>query len=106
MKTKLVLAGKSRAEILQATTSALDSKELPALEPGAMAYMLSKQQYLNDDGKHWHPHVMFYVSGNAEKSSGANLSGSPVIAATDPEERVTVLMMLANQWSDGTPAPH
>jgi hypothetical protein len=104
MKTKLVLAGKSKAEILEATASALDSKELPALEPGAMAYMMSKQQYLNDDGKAWHPHVMFYVSGEAEKSSGANLPGSPVIAANDPEERVTVLMVLASHWSDGTPA--
>jgi hypothetical protein len=106
MKTKLVLAGKSKAEILEATASALDSKELPALEPGAMAYMMSKQQYLNDDGKAWHPHVMFYVSGDAEKSSGANLPGSPVIAANDPEERVTVLMVLASHWSDGTPAQH
>jgi hypothetical protein len=106
MKTKLVLAGKSKAEILEATASALDSKELPALEPGAMAYMMSKQQYLNDDGKAWHPHVMFYVPGDAEKSSGANLPGSPVIAANDPEERVTVLMVLASHWSDGTSAQH
>ena len=105
MKTRLVLAGKSKAEILAATASALNRKELPALEPGAVAYMMSKQQYLNDDGKSWHPHVMFYVSGDAEKSSGANLQGSPVIAANDPEERVTILMMWAGQWSDGTPAP-
>jgi hypothetical protein len=105
MKTRLVLAGKTKAEVLQAITAALDSKELPALEPGAMAYMMSKQQYLNDGAKNWHPHVMFYVSGDAEKSSGGNLPGSPVIAAPDPEERVTVLMVLASQWSDGTPAP-
>jgi hypothetical protein len=105
MKTRLVLAGKSKAEIHAATALALDSKQLPALEPGAMAYMMSKQQYLNDDGKSWHPHVMFYVSGDAEKSSGGNLPGSPVIAANDPEERVTILMVLARQWSDGTPAP-
>jgi hypothetical protein len=105
MRTKLVLAGKSKAELLEATTAALDSKELPALEPGAMAYMMSKQQYLNDDDKSWHPHVMFYVSGDATKSSGANLPGSPVIAASDPEERVTILMVWASRWSDGTPAP-
>ena len=105
MKTKLVLAGKSKAEILEATNAAFDKKELPPLEPGAMAYMLSKQQYLNDDAKNWHPHVMFYVSGDAEKSSGANLPGSPVIAAPDPEERVTILMVLASQWSDRSPAP-
>jgi len=51
MKTKLVLAGKSKVEIVQATGAALDKKELAALEPGAMCYMLSKQQYLSDAGK-------------------------------------------------------
>ena len=105
MKTKLVLAGKSKAEIVQATASALDSKELPPLEPGAMCYMLSRQQYLNDQGKSWHPHVMFFVSGDAAKSWGADLPGSPVIAAVDPEERVTIFMVLVGKWSDGTPAP-
>jgi hypothetical protein len=105
MKTKLVLAGKSKTEIVQAVASALDKKELPALEPGAMCYMLSKQQYLNDRGKSWHPHLMFLVPGNAEKSWGANLPGSPVIAADDPEERVTIFMVWVGSWSDATAAP-
>jgi hypothetical protein len=104
-KTKLVLAGRSRAQILAATTSALDKKEIPALEPGAMCYMMAKQQYLGDDGKSWHPHLMFFVSGNAEKSWGANLPGSPVIAGNDPEERATIFMVLARTWSDGAPDP-
>lgn len=105
MKTKLVLAGKSKTEIVDATASALDNKELPALEPGAMCYMLSKQQYLNDEGRSWHPHLMFLVAGRAEKSWGANLAGSPVIVADDPEERVTIFMVWVGQWSDGTSAP-
>ena len=104
-KTKLVLSGKSKAQILAAVTSALETKQLPALAPGAMAYMMAKQQYLNDDGKSWHPHVMFFVSGDAAKSWGANLSGSPVIAANDPEERVTIFMVVSGAWSDGTPGP-
>jgi hypothetical protein len=105
MKSKLVLAGKSRTEIAAAIRSALDSKELPPLAPGTIVYMMSKQQYLNDDGTSWHPHVMFYVSGDAEKSWGANLPGSPVMAAYDPEQRVTTFFVLAAQWSDGTPGP-
>jgi len=105
MKTKLVLAGKSKAEIVQATASALDKKELPALEPGGMCYMMSKQQYLNDQGMNWHPHLMFFVSGKAAKSWGADLAGSPVLAADDPEERVTIMMVPVGTWSDGTPAP-
>jgi hypothetical protein len=105
MKTKLVLAGKSKAEILAETSAALDSKELPALEPGSMCYMMSKQQYLNDRDVHWHPHVMIFVSGDAEKSWGANVEGSPTIAANDPEERVTIMMVPVWNWSDGTPGP-
>ena len=60
MKTRLVLAGKSKAEIAHAIATGLDKKELPALEPGAMAYMMSKQQYLNDRDKSWHSHAMFF----------------------------------------------
>ncbi|MGH9599110.1 MAG: hypothetical protein ACRD27_04565 [Terracidiphilus sp.] len=104
MKTRLVLAGKSRTEILAATTSAFDRKELPALAPGAMCYMMSKQQYLNDGARNWHPHLMFFAPGDAAKSWGANLPGSPIIAVNDPEERVTIFMVLVGKWSDGTPA--
>ena len=105
MKTRLVLAGKSRAEIAQAVATALDTKELPALEPGAMAYMMSKQQYLNDRGKSWHPHVMFYSPGDMTKSWAANDPNSPVMLAVDPEERVTILFVIADKWSDGSAAP-
>lgn len=105
MKTKLVLAGKSKTEIVQSIASALDGKELPALEPGAMCYMLSKQQYLGDAAKNWHPHLMFFVSGGAAKSWGADLPGSPVMASDDPEERATIFMVWVANWSDTTPAP-
>jgi hypothetical protein len=105
MKTKLVLAGKSKTEIVEATASALDKKELPALEPGAMCYMTSKQQYLNDRGKSWHPHLMFFVPGDAASSWGANLPGSPVLAADDPQERATIFLVRVGKWSDGSPAP-
>lgn len=105
MKTKLVLAGKSKAEIVAALTSAFENKELPALATGTVVYMMSKQQYLNDEGKNWHPHVMFYAPGDAGKSSGANLPGSPVMAGYDAEQRLTTFFILAAKWSDGTPGP-
>jgi hypothetical protein len=105
MKTRLVLAGKSKAEIAHAIATALDNRQLPALEPGAMAYMMSKQQYLNDRGKNWHPHVMFYSPGDMTRSWAADDPNSPVMVANDPEERVTVLFILGNKWSDGSAAP-
>lgn len=75
MKTQLALA------------SAFNKKELPALEPGAMSYMMSKQQYLSGADGPWHPHLMFFVLGDIAKSRGANLPGSPIFVANDPEER-------------------
>lgn len=104
MKTNLVLANKSKAEIVAATASALDSKELPALQPGAMCYMMSKQQYLNDQDMSWHSHLMFFVSGDAAASWGANLPGSPLMAANDPEERVTIFLVPVAKWSNGASA--
>jgi len=67
-----------RCQYIKVNGSAFDKRELPAVEPGAMCYMMSKQQYLNDLGKQWHPHLMFVVSGDVAKSWGANSAGSPV----------------------------
>jgi len=103
MKTRLVLEGKPKAEIAKTIASALDKNELPALGPGAMCYMLSKQQYFDDKQKNWHPHSMFFAPGDAAKTWGANLPGSPILAAYDPQTRVTIFMVWADHWSDGTP---
>ncbi len=105
-KTKLVVAAKSKEQIAEALESAWDSNELPKLEPNAMCYMMSKDQYLQDDGGHWHPHMMWYVPGDAQKSWGANEAGVPALAGYVPQDRMTVLMVVVNHWSDGTPAVH
>jgi hypothetical protein len=60
LKTRLALSGKSREEIHRAIESAFDHKQLPALEPGAMSYMMSKQQYIHPGVGNWYPHVMLY----------------------------------------------
>jgi hypothetical protein len=106
MKTRLVLAGQLKAQIAHAIAAALDEKKLPALAPGAMCYMMSKQQYLQDKGKSWRPHLMFFVAGDAAQSWGANQPDSPVIAANDAEARVTIMMVVVHDWSDGTPGPN
>ena len=105
MKTKLVLAGRSKPEVAKAIATAFGDKRLPALEPGAMCYMMSRQQYLNDRDKSWKPHLMFFVAGDTAKSWGANLPGSPVIAAEDPEEQATIFMIAVGKWSDESMAP-
>jgi hypothetical protein len=48
---------------------------------------------------------MFLLPGDTAKTWGANLQGSPVMAADDPEERLTIFLVWVGKWSDGTPAP-
>jgi len=105
-KTEWVLAGRSKAQIAADIHAAFDKKELPTLEPGAMCYMLSKQGYLSDNdsdhGGHWHPHLMFFVPLTEAKTWGADLPGSPILAAEDPLERLTIFLVPVGKWSDGT----
>ncbi len=105
-RTELVLAGRSNSQMFADISTALDRKELPALEPGAMCYMLSKQAYLSDSDPHWHPHLMFFVPLMEPASWGTGLPGSPVVVAfTDTPERYTVFLIPVAKWSDGTAAP-
>jgi hypothetical protein len=67
--------------------------------------MMSREQYLNDGVHSWHSHLMFDAPGDVAKNSGASLPGSPMIAANDPQSRVTTFMVVVHDWSDGTPAP-
>jgi hypothetical protein len=84
--------------------AALDSKELPAPEFGAMCYMMSKQGYLNERDGHWHPHLMFYLPLMDAPNWGADLPGSPVIGMTDTLGRWNVFLIPVGHWSDGTAA--
>jgi hypothetical protein len=113
LRTKLVLAGKSKDEIKEGMKAAVEKKELPALEPGAMCYMMSKEAYLTDngithDGAHNMAHMMFYTPHINPADWGANLDKSPIVidprAKHDPEP-IDTFMMLTGAWSDGTPAP-
>jgi hypothetical protein len=104
-KTDLVLAGRSKAQVVEAIKSGLDKGELPAIEPDAVSYMLAKQGYLNDHDGHWYPHLMFFRPLTDNKIWGADLPGSPILAVDVPEDRLTIVMIPVAKWSDGTPAP-
>jgi hypothetical protein len=47
---------------------------------------------------------MFFFAGDTAKSWAADDPSSPVMVANDREERVTILFVLADKWSDGTAA--
>jgi hypothetical protein len=40
-RTEMALQGKTKAEIIDGNKSAFEKKQMPALEPGAMSYMMS-----------------------------------------------------------------
>ena len=104
-KTESILAGRSKAQMFEDVRIGFEKKELPALEVGAMCYMMSKQGYLNDRDGHWHPHVMFFVPEKDAATWGANLPGSPILGATVKEDRLTVFLIPVGEWSDGTAGP-
>lgn len=101
-KTELILAGRTKAQMMEAVVGAIDKKELPVMEQGAMCYMLSKQGYLSSRDGHWHPHLMFFFSSTDPGAWGAGLPGSPIFAFNNSWEHMTTFLIPVREWSDGT----
>ena len=107
-RTEMILAGVSKPQIMDRLKQMSANKEVSALEPGAMCYMMSRDQYLGDKPAHWHPHLMFYAPRSDGADWGADLAGSPVMLNPqfqNAPEPLATLMVAVDQWSDGTSAP-
>jgi len=107
-RTEMVLAGLSKAQMIDSIKAGFDNKELPAPEPGAMCYMMSRAGYLSDALGHHVPHLMFYFPLTDKTSWGADLPDSPV--TLNPQfqggpEPITEFVIPVSKWSDGTVAP-
>jgi hypothetical protein len=108
LRTEMVLAGKTKEEIIEGNKAAFDKGELPPLEPGAMSYMMSKDAYLTDSDGHNMSHLMFYAPLMDGAAWGADLPGSPVMLNLQfhgAPEPISVFMVPVGKWSDGTAAP-
>jgi hypothetical protein len=117
-RSELILSGHSKQEVIAAIKSAIDKKELPPLEQGTISYMMSKSSYLTDYAVHNMPHVMFYAPSQDVAAWGANLLNSPLMgvnfccisADAYPQLKsfpaLSVFLIGADKWSDGTPASH
>jgi len=104
-RTEMVLAGQSKAQIEEGI-KAFAKKELPALEPGAFTYMMSKEAYLTDSDGHNMAHLMFYTPLMDSAVWGAGVDKSPVMLNPQfAREGIDVFMVLTGMWSDGTLAP-
>jgi hypothetical protein len=106
-RTAMVLAGRTKTEIIEGNRAAFEKGELPPLEPGAMSYMMSKEAYLTDDDGHNLAHLMFYTPPLDGKAWGADLPKSPIML--NPQfrgaEPIDVFIVPVGRWSDGSVAP-
>ncbi|MGH7525049.1 MAG: hypothetical protein ACREK8_12120 [Gemmatimonadales bacterium] len=107
-RAEWIMAGVNTADIATRTTAAYASGEFPTPAPGAMIYMLSDDQYLQDGmPHHWKPHLMFYYDMAMPGATwGAGGFKSTIIdaSAVDPHAHVRLLLIPVQQWSDGKPA--
>ena len=103
-RTEWAIAGVSRADMINRTSAELAANRIATPEPGAVAFMMSKQGYLGDLAGHWHPHLMFFFAHTEVVDWGADLHGSPVFAARGDSEPITTFFVLVPTWSDGTTA--
>lgn len=116
LRSKMVMAGRTKAEILSAVKAAFDNKKVPKLESGAMEYMMSKSAYLTDEGEHNGSHLMFLTADMEAKDWGAGADGSPLVSAPywffstkEPSQMkglppILVFLIGVANWSDGTVA--
>jgi len=106
-RTEMVLAGRTKDEIIEGNKAAFEKGELPPLEPGGMSYMMSKEAYLTDDGDHNMAHLMFYAPPLDGKAWGADLPKSPVmlIPQFKGAQPIDVFIVPVGRWSDGSAAP-
>jgi len=105
-RTKWVLAGASKPELVERTKAAIAAGRIRPPEAGAMCFMMSKEGYLGGADSHWHPHLMFFLPHEAGGAAawGANLPGSPVVGGDADLDPSAVYMVIVAKWSDGTVA--
>ncbi len=103
-RAEWALSGVSRDEMAKRSKTSAKANMTPAI--GAMSYMLSKQQYLSDNGGNpWHPHVMFFSPAVDGGAWGADVKGSPVLSAPFTSH-ATLFFIPVRKWSDGTLADY
>jgi hypothetical protein len=107
-RTDMILSGLSKAQVTERLKQVVAKKEVPALEPGAMCYMMSPNANLGDTNGHWHPHLMFYGPRSDGTDWGADLARSPVLLNPQFQgspESLATYMVVVDRWSDGTSVP-
>jgi hypothetical protein len=102
-RAEWALSGVSKADMIAKTKAEIAANDYSLPGPGAVAFMLSKQQTLAAQPQHWHPHLMFFVAHASDAEWGANLAGSPVMIGVSGSDPIKTFLVPVGKWSDGTP---
>ena len=103
-RAEWALSGASKDEMAERSKTSAKANTPPA--PGAMSYMLSKEQYLSDvHGHPWYPHVMFFSPTTEGSAWGADVKGSPVLSGTLTSQ-ISLFFIPVREFSDGTLADY
>ncbi len=103
-RTTLALAGRSK----QAMLDTLRAGAHPHADPGAMAFMLSKQGLIDDSAGAWRPHLMVFAPLADSTEWAAGVAGSPVLFLpmfVAEQTPIAIYVVPVVKWSDGTAAP-
>ena len=105
-RAEWIMAGVSPTEIAERTKKGYETNAFHGPDVGAMAFMQSPQQHLNNDANpHWVPHLMFYYSMSMSPALwGVGDPTNTLIdgSGLDPDMRARVVLVPVRKWSDGT----
>ncbi len=102
-RAKWALGGATREQIAARVKAAHASHQFADPAPGAFAFMLSKEGYLNDEVGHWHPHVMPFIAFSQINDWAAGFDGSPIFVEPNVRPYETVAIFIpVRRWSDGS----
>ena len=97
------LAGLSKVDMMARANAEISTHTYILPGPGAVAFMMSKEQRVADQNPHWHPHLMFFVANVHDAAWGANFDGSPVVMGVSGSDPIKTFLVPVKKWSDGTP---
>jgi hypothetical protein len=106
-QTAWLLSGESASAAATHRERSYANRELLPPANGSMAYMLSPEQVLDENGLRGLPHLMFFYDKSQPASTwGADASGSPVghDSAGDAHAPFLTLFIPVRRWSNGAEA--
>ena len=102
LMTTALIAGTPVEDLHQVTGEALEAGQLKVPGPGAMAYMISRGQYLGPRFGHWKPHIMMYTPYATNALMGAEGFSHDYPSVTGAGTPWAITVIPIEKFSDGS----